>query len=91
MQEEEFEAISGMLKQLQFELPQPSEYKNELALPAFLLPASGGVSGGVCPKSSSRALATIPEEVTATSPPSTAHWGKLDTMVDFVCVCSVVR
>ena len=87
MEDEEFEAISGMLKQLQFELPPAREYKNELTQPAFLLEPLGGE----CPKSSSRALATIPEEVTATSPPSTAHWGKLDTMVDFVCVCSVVR
>ena len=77
MEENEFDALSGMLKNLQFELPAPIEYKNEMPLPAFLLPVQ---------KSSSRALATIPEEVTATSQPTTAHWGKLDTMVDFACV-----
>ena len=77
MEEKEFTAIQDMLKGLQFELPAASEYKNELPLPSFLqaLPSTP------CPKSSSRALSVIPEEITSNSPPTISHWGKLDTMV----------
>ena len=80
VEEKEFDAIQGMLKGLKFEMPETSEHKNELLLPPSApqaLPAPPQ-----CLKSSSAALSIIPEEITSNSTPTTAHWAKLDTMVD---------